>query len=140
MKHLKMNGTLSYKFAVFEILRDFCIIIYCMSVLSQHIECTDSVIVVSYQDCIYTHAHTCTHTISPLKHIHTTHTSHSPTSDAPPWESRTTSGCLWMGFFHSYHRTTQNSPRTFVFKSARVNCMNVLQEFHFHLRGQVTLQ
>jgi len=50
----------------------FCII-YCMSALSQNIECTDSIIVVSYQDRIYTRAHTCTHTISPLKHTHHTH-------------------------------------------------------------------
>jgi len=41
-----MNGRLltGYKLAVFEILRDFCISIYCMSTLSLHIESTDSMI------------------------------------------------------------------------------------------------
>ena len=38
----------AYKFTVFEILRDFCIIIYCMSVLSLHIQSTNSIILYMY--------------------------------------------------------------------------------------------
>jgi len=42
-----MNDTFfikAYKFTVFEILRIFCVIIYCVSALYLHVESTDSMI------------------------------------------------------------------------------------------------